>query len=303
MTRGIFTGLRAVAVFLAGTALAFAQAPAATPAAVPPPAGARAAAPAVAIATTAPTSFGWYAEVVSFDAATRTLTAKAKAEPHVAGRAKHLKSGDRVVLSWTAHKGEADAVRSVTGEKATVAESGYLVRATFVGVDAGTMTFATTVPAAVAVSLGRAKAGTPVRVAAPLVQPGPDAVITAVALGKTAPARPVPAVVAKAAEGARQMAGAWNVSTNMMGNAIKLVCTFTQDGAKLGGTCNGPGPFANLPATGKIDGDDVSFGFAISQPVSLTLLHRGKLDGAGAKVEGELDLMGNMTPFVATRKQ
>ena len=39
------------------------------------------------------------------------------------------------------------------------------------------------------------------------------------------------------------------------------------------------------------------------QPVSLTLLHRGKLDGAGAKVEGELDLMGNMTPFVATRKQ
>ena len=73
-------------------------------------------------------------------------------------------------------------------------------------------------------------------------------------------------------------------------------------GAKLGGACNGPGPFANLPATGKIDGDDVSFGFSISQPVSLTLLHRGKLDGAGAKVEGELDLMGNLTPFVATRR-
>ena len=163
MTRGIFTGLRAVAVCLAWTALAFAQAPAAKPTAVPAPAAAKAPAPATA---TAPTSFGWYAEVVSFDAATRTLTAKAKAEPHVAGRAKHLKSGDRVVLSWTAHKGEADAVRSVTGEKATVAESGYLVRATFVGVDAGTMTFATTVPAAVAVSLGRAKAGTPVRVAA-----------------------------------------------------------------------------------------------------------------------------------------
>ena len=260
--------------------------------------------PKVATATSAPTAFGWYADVVSFDAATRTLTAKARVEPHVAARAKGFKAGDRVVLSWTAYKGEADAVRSVTGETATAAESGYLVRAAFVGVDAAnkTMTFATRVPAAVATTLGSAKTGTPVRVAAPLVQPGPDAVITAVALGKTAPARPAPVVPVKAVDNARQMAGAWDVATNMMGNAMKLVCTFTQDGAKLGGTCNGPGPFANLPANGKIEGDDVSFGFSISQPVSLTLLHRGKLDGAGTKVEGELDLMGNATPFVATRK-
>ncbi len=288
--------LMTAALLLTGSAVVFAQTPTATPVV-------KTVAPKVATATFAPSAFGWYAEVVSFDAATRTLTAKARVEPHVAARATRFKSGDRVVLSWTAYKGEADAVRSVTGEKATAAESGYLVRAKFVGVDGETMTFATTVPVAVATTLGSAKAGTPVRVAAPLVQPGPDAVITAVALGKTAPARPAPAVVAKAVESARQMAGAWEVSTNMMGNAIKLVCTFTQDGSKLGGTCNGPGPFANLPASGKIDGDDVSFGFAISQPVSLTLLHRGKLDGAGAKVEGELDLMGNLTPFVATRRQ
>ncbi len=288
--------LMTAALLLTGSAAAFAQTPAVKPVV-------KTVTPKVATATFAPSAFGWYAEVVSFDAATRTLTAKARVEPHVAARAKGFKAGDRVVLSWTAYKGEADAVRSVTGEKATVAESGYLVRATFVGVDAGTMTFATTVPAGVATTMGSAKAGTPVRVAAPLVQPGPDAVITAVALGKTAPARPAPVVAAKPVESARQMAGAWDVATNMMGNAMKLVCTFTQEGAKLGGTCNGPGPFANLPASGKIDGDDVSFGFSISQPVSLTLLHRGKLDGAGTKVEGELDLMGNATPFVATRKQ
>lgn len=286
----------AAVALLAGATTTFAQTPAARP-------DVKTVTPKAATATFAPSAFGWYAEVVSFDAATKTLTTKARVEPHVAARAKGLKAGDRVVLAWTAYNHEADAVRYVAPEKAMTADSGYLVRAKFVGVDAGTMTFATTVPATVAASLASAKAGTPVRVAAPLVQPGPDAVITAVALGKTAPPRPAPVVAAKPVENARQMAGAWDVSTNMMGNAMKLVCTFTQEGAKLGGTCNGPGPFANLPANGKIDGDDVSFGFAISQPVSLTLLHRGKLDAAGTKVEGELDLMGNATPFVATRKK
>ena len=296
-TLRLCTGVAAATLVMAGAVAAAAQAPAVKP-------DVKTVTPKVAIATFAPSAFGWYADVVSFDAATRTLTAKARVEPHVAARAKDFKAGDRVVLAWTAYKGEADAVRYVTGEKATVAESGYLVRATFVGVDAAnrTMTFATTVPATVVAALGGAKTGTPVRVASPLAQPGPDAVITAVAVGKSAPARPAPVVAAKAVENARQMAGAWDVATNMMGNAMKLVCTFTQDGAKLAGTCNGPGPFANLPASGKLEGDDVSFGFAISEPVSLTLLHKGKLDAAGTKVEGSLDLMGNATPFVATRK-
>lgn len=293
-----------------------AQTPAAKPAAPKAAAPAVAAAPAAAAktaaasvpaaakATPAPTAFGWYAEVVSFDAATRTLTAKAKVEPHVPGRVKDLKAGDRVVLAWTAYNNEADAVRYVTGEKQMTAESGYLVRAKYVGVDAAarTLTFATTVPATMAASLGTAKAGTPVRVAAPLLQPGPDAVLTTVALGKTAPARPAPVVAAAPVENARDMAGAWEVATNMMGNNIKLMCTFTQNGAKLGGTCNGPGPLASLPANGKVEGDDVTFGFSIQQPVALTLLHRGKLDAAGTKVEGTLDLMGNLTNFVASKK-
>ncbi|MGE0447547.1 MAG: hypothetical protein AB7P99_20155 [Vicinamibacterales bacterium] len=299
MTTTALTGITALVLGLGVPALATAQ----TAPAAPAPAAKTAAVPS-ARAAAAPTSFNWYAEVVSFDAVSRTLTAKAKAEPHVAGRASSLKAGERVVLGWSAFKGEADAVRSVTAEKATVAESGYLVRATLVGVDAAarSLTFSTKVPAAVAATLGAAKAGTPVRVGAPLVQPGPDAVITAVAVGRTAPARPAPVVAVKPVESARQMAGAWEVSTNMMGNAIKLTCTFTQAGVKLDGTCNGPGPFANLPADGKIDGDEVSFGFSISQPVSLKLLHVGKLDAAGTKVEGTLDLMGNATPFVAAKK-
>jgi hypothetical protein len=303
-TTSVYTGLAAFVMSLSIPALAGAQAaPAKTLPAEAAAAPAKAA-PAPA-AKAVPTSFNWYAEVVTFDAASRTLTARAKVEPHVTGRVSHLKAGERVVLGWSAFNGEADAVRSVTAEKAMAAESGYLVRATLVSVDAPgqTMTFTTKVPVAAATALGPAKAGTPVRVAAPLVQPGPDAGITAVALGKTAPTRPVAVAVAKPVESARQVAGEWSVSTNMMGNAIKLQCKFTQAGSKLDGTCNGPGPFANLPANGKIDGNDVSFGFAISQPVSLTLLHRGKLDATGTLVEGTLDLMGNLTPFTAVRQQ
>ncbi len=300
MTTTVRTGLAAITLALGLPALVSAQTTPAAPA--PAPAAKAAAASAV---KAAPTSFNWYAEVVSFDAGSRTLTAKARVEPHVTGRASHLKAGERVVLGWTAFKGEADAVRSVTAEKAMVAESGYLVRATLVSVDAPgrALTFTTRVPVAMAATLGSAKAGTPVRVSAPLVQPGPDAVLTTVALGRTAPARPVVVAVAKPVENARQVAGEWSVSTNMMGNAITLVCTFKQGGAKLDGTCNGPGPFANLPANGKLEGDDISFGFAISQPVSLTLLHRGKLDATGTVIEGTLDLMGNLTAFKAVRKQ
>lgn len=289
------TGVVAMTVAFGSIPAAAQSAPAAAPA---PPAKAPAAKSA------APSSFGWYGEVVAFDAATRTLTARAKAEPHVPARAATLKAGDPVVLSWVAFNGEADAVRYVAAAKATAAESGYLVRGTLVGVDAKgqSVTFKTTVPAAVATTLSGAKAGTPVRVAAPVVPAAAGSAVTAVALGKTAPPRPVEAPVAKPVENARQMAGAWDVATNMMGNNIKLVCNFTQFGAKLGGTCNGPGPLASLPADGKIDGDDVSFGFSLSQPVAITLLHRGKLDAAGTKIEGSLDLMGNITAFVATKK-
>ncbi len=304
--------LTALSFALIATTAAFAQTPATKPAAsaaapkqaTPAATAPSAVAPAAAKTAAAATAFGWYAEVVSFDAGTRTLTAKAKVEPHVPGRVKALKAGDRIVLAWTAYNNEADAVRYVTGEKQMTAESGYLVRAKYVDVDAAakTLTFTTTVPATLVASLGAAKAGTPVRVAAPLVQPGPDGVLTAVAFGKTAPARPAPVVAAAPVENARDMAGAWEVATNMMGNNIKLMCTFTQNGSKLGGTCNGPGPLASLPANGKVEGDDVTFGFSIQQPVSLTLLHRGKLDAAGTKVEGTLDLMGNLTNFVALKK-
>ena len=84
-----------------------------------------------------------------------------------------------------------------------------------------------------------------------------------------------------------------------LGNDVNAVAKLGGGGVCGGAAWNG----ATALQGAVISGDDVSVGFAISQPVSLTLLHRGTLDGAGAKVEGELDLMGNLTPLVATRKQ
>src|SRR5438128_1702506 len=86
------------------------------------PAGAQSSSPA----------FGWFAELVSFDAATRMMTAKARIEPHVVKHVGKFAPGDRVVLVWTQFGGEADAIRYVAAESAMAAESGYIVHARFI---------------------------------------------------------------------------------------------------------------------------------------------------------------------------
>ena len=135
-------------------------------------------------------------------------------------------------------------------------------------------------------------------------QPGPEAVFTAVALNKTAPARPAP-VAPKAApvENARQVAGDWVLDSNLMGNAVKLQCNLTQAGRKIAGVCRGPGPIGNPMVAGSVDGDEVVLQFELAQGgVSIPLRHAGKLDGAGNTIEGKLDLMGNVSPFKATKQ-
>ncbi len=257
-------------------------------------------------AESSPATFGWFAELVSFDPAARTMTAKAPFEPHVARYIGSFAPGDRVVLVWTQFGGEADAVRYIAREAAMDAESGYVVRARFVGADAaaGTITFATPVPDGVARTLATARPGTPVRVGAPTLQPGPDAVLASVALDKMAPPRPEPVVEAPPEDNSRKIADPWTVDTSLMGNAAQLKCVFTQEGPTLGGTCNGPGPLANLAVTGNIDGDDVTFAFEISSfGPTITLLHKGTLDADGTSIKGTLNLMGTDSEFTAIRGQ
>jgi hypothetical protein len=226
-------------------------------------------------------------------------------EPHVGRYITAFKPGDRLVLTWTQFDGNADAVTYVVPEKAMTGKSGYVVRARFVSADpkTNTVTFAVRVPAAAAASLASAKPGVPVRVTAPLAQPGPEAVVTTVALNRTAPARPAPVPKKAAVENARPVAGDWTVASSLMGNPVKLQCAFTQEGSKIGGACKGPGPIGAPAVTGKIDGDDVAFQFEVAQGgLSIALRHVGKLDAAGATIEGSLDLMGNVSPFKATKQ-
>lgn len=251
-------------------------------------------------------SFGWFAELVSFDAATRTMTVKARIEPHVAQYTKTFAPGDRLVLTWTQFSGNADAVTYVASENAMTAKSGYVVRGTFVSADANakTLTFALPVPATAAPSLAAAKPGTPIRVGAPMLQPGPEAVLTTVALNKSAPPRPAPvAPKAPPIENARQVAGDWQLDSNLMGNAVKLECSFTQAGKKIAGVCRGPGPLGNPAVTGAVEGDDVAFQFEVAAGgVSIALRHAGKLNDEGNVIQGTLNLMGTDSPFKATKQ-
>jgi hypothetical protein len=251
-------------------------------------------------------TFGWYAKLVSFDAATRTMIASAPIEPHVGRYVSSFAPGDRLVLTWAQFDGNADAVTYVAAEKAMTAKSGYVVRAKFVSADpkAATITFAVRVPQALAAALAAAKPGTPVRVGTPLLQPGPEAVLAAVALDKTAPARPAPVApkVTSVASG-RSVAGNWALDSDLMGNAVKLQCAFTQEGTKIGGMCKGPGPIGSPAVTGAVDGDEVAFQFSVAQGgFNLALRHAGKLNADGNTIEGTLDLMGNTSAFKASKQ-
>lgn len=252
----------------------------------------------------APSSFAWYGELVSFDAASRTVTAKAKIEPHVSKHVAALGAGDRVALVWKTFSGEADAITYVTRDKELVAESGYVVRASLVSIDAaqGTLTFSTPVSATAAQTLGAAAQGTPIRVSATLVPPATGSPVRSVALNKTAPARPKP-VDKTPVVNARPVAGTWSVATSLMGNPATLMCDLIQDGPKLGGTCNGPGPLRQLGVTGGVEDANVTFQIAISQAgISVTILYRGTVNDAGTTIEGMSNLMGADSPFKATKQ-
>jgi hypothetical protein len=251
-------------------------------------------------------SFEWYAEFLTFNAQGATFTAKARIEPHVATYVAKFKPGEHIVMVWTQFDGNADAITYVAAEKEMAAQSGYLLRGTFIAADPSgrELTFATMAPPGAVQVLGSARAGTPIRVAARVVTTTPWAGHgSAVALNVKAPPRPQPVAPPPVVEDARPVAGKWALNSDLMGNPVKLACEFTQTGRKLAGACHGPGPLRDLTVSGAIDGDNVNFQFGISQGgVDLTLLHRGTLDAPGTTIRGTLNLMGNDAPFTATKQ-
>lgn len=95
-------------------------------------------------------SFEWSAEIVAFDEATRMLTVKAMAAADVAKQVATLKSGEKVLLTWSVFERHANAVNGVHKYDATrKQESRHAFPAEFVGYDTNVsrITFKATIPA------------------------------------------------------------------------------------------------------------------------------------------------------------
>jgi hypothetical protein len=213
-----------------------------------------------------------------------------------------LTPGTRVALVWTQFDGEADAVRYVQRIEAMPADSGgYIVRGQYVASDAAgpTLTFVTSASDKVLEALASAKAGTPIRMSASML----EAPASAVALDQGPKPRPVKVVAADRAGDVANAAGTWLIETAIMSNAIKLKCLLVQEGAKLTGSCGGP-PLGDVTLTkGGMKDRTVSFQFDITSfgPVLMFSL-KGDLDAEGTAMKGMVSVSGFDAPFTAVKQ-
>ena len=213
--------------------------------------------PGTLAAQTTGQSFGWYAELVSFDQAGQTVTARAPIAEHVARYVGDFAPGERIVLVWSQYDAEGDVIRYVERAESMAATSGYLVPVEYVSSDAEgrTLTFATPVSDGAAGALAAAAPGTPFRGGSRMVDPAPSAAVVSVALNRTPKPRPEPVVVAEVLvwDGI-DVVGAWELKTNLMGNALTLNCAFTQEGPELGGTASGRSRWVRWHSKGTLTG-------------------------------------------------
>jgi len=257
------------------------------------------------VAQTTGQSFGWYAELVSFDQAGQTMTARAPIAEHVARYIGRFAPGDRIVLVWSQYDGEGDVIRYVERAETMAATSGYIVPVDYVSSDPDgrTLTFATPVSDGAAGLLAAAAPGTPFRGGSPMVDPTATATVASVALNRIPEPRPEPVVAEETLDwDGVDVVGAWALSTSLMGNDVSLSCIFTQEGPELGGTCTGPEPLGEVALEGRVDGNDVSFKLEADVGVQLVLLHQGALNADATIIAGTLDLMGNLSSFTMVRE-
>lgn len=86
------------------------------------------------------------------------------------------------------------------------------------------------------------------------------------------------------------VAGTWKVNGDVMGHPVDAVCTFTQDGKKLAGSCMPAGAEKASEATGEMDGKKVTWKFDSDyQGQKITISFTGALD-ASAQIKGDIDV-------------
>lgn len=101
---------------------------------------------------------------------------------------------------------------------------------------------------------------------------------------------------------AADLTGQWAIKATIANMDVPLDCTFKQEGAKLTGTCKGPGAEAGLPITGDSTGSKANFSYSINvQGQDLTLTYHAELDTPTA-MKGTIDMMGQQGTFTGAKK-
>jgi hypothetical protein len=96
---------------------------------------------------------------------------------------------------------------------------------------------------------------------------------------------------------AADVAGAWKITGDVVGNAVDTVCTFTGAADKLSATCmagDKPGPAAPVTVAGK----DVTWDWATDQA---TLTFKGTLD-TDKSMKGDIEVSGVTGSFTAAKQ-
>ncbi len=276
-------------------------------------------APGTAFGQSGDRSFGWFADLVSVDQASGSVTVRAPFLEHVANYIDNFSAGDEVVIVWTQLDGEADAVLYVESPDVMQIPGGYIVYADFVDADLTGHTLTFTVPQATTAvpSLASAEPGTPIRIESPIKQPEQVTTIASVALDERPPPRPEPEVeeeiVANPDGPLSQIAGDWKIEADIMGNTMAMDCTLMQSETELSGTCDGPpeqiaagvdGLPEPLPITGgTVMGNTVKFTIAASFAGNdVQLGYSGTVAESGILMEGSVDLMGMAASFIGSKQ-
>lgn len=101
------------------------------------------------------------------------------------------------------------------------------------------------------------------------------------------------------------VSGNWKVTGDISGYPVNQVCTFTQDGKKLTGSCKSAGESKTNEISGDVDDKKVTWQFDTEYNGSqLTITFKGTLD-TDSQLKGDIDVqpLGASGTFTARREE
>ena len=123
-------------------------------------------------------TYFWYAQMVSLDAGTKTITAKAPIQDAVTQYAGQFKPGEKIMILWSANAGKPETgpvlyAAKLPEMRASKIDSGYIVPVEFVSLDTATksLTFKVAAPDTALAALKSVAAGQWMKVTASMSQP------------------------------------------------------------------------------------------------------------------------------------